>query len=221
MLLYIKFFPAATDISRPQRSAESTAAPTTQSTTSAPSPYSGTPFLVLQQGKDGKDGVNGRDGRDGLPGRTGEKGEPGVQGPPGSTGPQGKSELLCRKAHKNMFVTHFCAKIFFTLDNQVPLIPVWVVWCILGGGGPHVQTSLEHNSCTLEDLLEAITPMREGEPTTYVCPMIRAIYSSDLDLQIEVTYMVLSMRHQVDRSQHLITTMCRVQCATFPPGGQC
>ena len=88
--MHIKFFPTATDISRPQRSAESAEAPTTQN--------SGTPFLVLQQGKDGKDGVNGRDGRDGLPGRTGEKGEPGVQGPPGSTGPQGKSELLCRKA---------------------------------------------------------------------------------------------------------------------------
>ena len=82
-----KFFPAATDISRPQRSAESTAAPT--QTTSGASPYNGSPFLVLQQGKDGRDGVNGRDGRDGLPGRSGEKGEPGVQGPPGSTGPQG------------------------------------------------------------------------------------------------------------------------------------
>ena len=99
---------------------------------------------MLQQGKDGKDGrdgVNGRDGRDGLPGRTGEKGEPGVQGPPGSTGPQGKSELLCRNAHKNMFVTQFGAKIFFyALDNQVPLVPVWVVWCTPGGGGPNVQT---------------------------------------------------------------------------------
>ena len=95
---------------------------------------------MLQEGKDGKDGVNGRDGRDGLPGRTGEKGEPGVQGPPGSTGPQGKSELLCRNAHKNMFVTHFHAKIFFALGNQVPLVPVWVVWCIPGGGEPNVQT---------------------------------------------------------------------------------
>ena len=110
MFIPNKFFPAATDISQPQ---VSTAAPATQSATSAPSPYSGTPFLVLQEGKDGKDGVNGRDGRDGLPGRTGEKGEPGVQGPPGSTGPQGKSELLCTNAHKNMFVTQFGAKIFF------------------------------------------------------------------------------------------------------------
>ena len=176
---------------------------------------------MLQQGKDGKDGVNGRDGRDGLPGRTGEKGEPGVQGPPGSTGPQGKSQLLCRKAHKNMFVTHFRTKIFFALDNQVPLVPVWVVWCIPGGGGPNVQTSLEQNLCMLEELLEAITPTREGQLTTYVCPMIRAIYSSDLDLDRTIYYMVLSMRHQVDHCQHSRTTMCRVQCAMFPPGGQC
>ena len=217
MLLHIKFFPAATDISRPQRSAESTAAPTTQSTTTGPSPYSGTPFLVLQQGKDGKDGVNGRDGRDGLPGSTGEKGEAGVQGPPGSTGPQGESERLCRNAHKNMFVTQFGA---LAVNNQVPLVPVWVVWCIPGGGEPNVQTSLEHNLCMLEELLEAISPTREGQLTTYVCLMIRAIYSSDLDLQSKVTYMVLSMRHQVDHSQCLITKMCRVQCATFPPGEQ-
>ena len=83
-----KLFPAATAISRRQRNAESTAAPTTQSTT-GPFPYSGSPFLVLQQGKDGRDGVNGRDGRDGLPGKSGEKGDPGVQGPPGSTGRRG------------------------------------------------------------------------------------------------------------------------------------
>ena len=78
-----------TKMSSLQRNAESTAAPTTQSTTSGPSPYNGTPFIVLQQGKDGRDGVNGRDGRDGLPGRTGEKGDTGVQGPPGSTGRRG------------------------------------------------------------------------------------------------------------------------------------
>ena len=112
VFIHNKFFPAATDISRPQRSAESTAAPTTQSTTSGPSPYSGTPFLVLQQGKDGRDGVNGRDGRDGLPGRTGEKGEPGARGRHGSTGPQGMSKLLCRKAHIEIFVTHFGDKIY-------------------------------------------------------------------------------------------------------------
>ena len=134
MFILVNSFLAATDISRLQRSAESTAAPT-QTT----SPYNGSPFLVLQQGKDGRDGVNGRDGRDGLPGRAGEKGDPGVQGPPGSTGPQGKSELEHRK------VTHLGAKIFFALDLQVPLVPVWVVQCTPGGGGPHVQTSLEHN----------------------------------------------------------------------------
>ena len=171
-----KFLPAATDISRPQRSAESTAAPTTQSTISGPSPYSGTPFLVLQQGKDG------RDGRDGLPGRTGEKGEPGVRGREGSTGPRGMSELLCRKARIDMFVTHFGGKIFFILDNQVSLVPVWVVWCTPGGGGPNVQTSLEQNLCMLEELLEVITPTRGEELTTYVYLTIRAIYSTNRDL---------------------------------------
>ena len=173
-----KLFPAATDISRLQRSAESTAAPT--QTTSGPSPYNGSPFLVLQKGKDGKDGVNGRDGRDGLPGRVGEKGEPGVQGPPGSTGPQGKLELVCRK------VTHLGAKIFFTLDLQVSLVPVWVVWYTPGGGGPHVQTSLEHNSCMLEGLPEAITPIREEEPTASAYLMTQTIYSTYLDLQIRI-----------------------------------
>ena len=90
------FFLAATDISRPQRSAESTAAPTSP-TTSGPSPYSGSPFLVLQQGRDGtngRDGVNGRDGRDGLPGPVGPSGTKGEKGDPGivvqgATGPKG------------------------------------------------------------------------------------------------------------------------------------
>ena len=177
-----KFLPAATDISRPQRSAESTATPTTQSTISGPSPYSGTPFLVLQQGKDGRDGANGRDGRDGLPGRTGEKGEPGLRGREGSTGSRGMSELLCRKARIDMFVTHFGGKIFFILDNQVSLVPVWVVWCTPGGGGPNVQTSLEQNLCMLEELLEVITPTRGEELTTYVYLTIRAIYSTNRDL---------------------------------------
>jgi len=83
--------PTATVITRTQRNAESTAAPSSQTTTD-PSPCGGPPFLVLQQGKDGtngRDGVNRRDGRDGLPGTKGEKGDSGVQGPPGPLGPQG------------------------------------------------------------------------------------------------------------------------------------
>ena len=93
---HYEIFRAATAISRPQRSAESTAAPTTQ-TTSGPSSYNGSPFLVLQQGKDGtngRDGVNGRDGRDGLPGPVGPSGTKGEKGDPGivaqgAAGPQG------------------------------------------------------------------------------------------------------------------------------------
>ena len=110
---------------------------------------------------------------------------------------------------------------FFALDNQVPLVPVLVVWCTPGGGGPNVQTSLEHNLCMLEELLEAITLTREGRLPTYVYQMIRAIYSSHLDLGRMIYYMALSMRHQVVHFQHFRTTTCRVQYAMFLPGGQC
>ena len=121
---------------------------------------------MLQQGKDGKDGrdgVNGRDGRDGLPGRTGEKGDPGIQGPQGPTGPQGTCELHCREALQNM--QSILLLILLTPDNQVPQVPVWVVQCTPGGGGQCVQTSQEHNSCTLEELPEAGGTIREGELT--------------------------------------------------------
>ena len=96
------FLPTASAITRTRRNAESTAAPTTQTTTD-PSPYGGPPFLVLQQGKDGingrdgkdgangRDGTNGRDGRDGLTGTKGAKGDSGVRGPLGPLGPQGTS----------------------------------------------------------------------------------------------------------------------------------
>ena len=92
--------PTATAITRTQRNAESTAAPTPQTTTD-PSPYGGPPFLVLQQGKDGingrdgkdgangRDGTNGRDGRDGMTGTKGAKGDSGVEGPQGVLGLQG------------------------------------------------------------------------------------------------------------------------------------
>ena len=174
---------------------------------------------MLQQGRDGRDGVNGRDGRDGLPGRTGEKGDPGVQGPQGPTGPQGKTyqELHCREALQNMPVL-----IILTLNNQVPQVPVWVVQCTLGGGGQHVQTSQEHNSCMLEELLEAGGTIREGEPTASAYLMTQVTCSTHLGHKLIVIFcMVLSMRPQKDHSQHFITTMYRVQCAMFPPGEQC
>ena len=103
----------------------------------------------------------------------------------------------------------------------VPQVPLLVVWYTPGGGGPHVQTSLEHNSCMLEELSEAGTTTREEEPTACPYLMTRAIYSTYLDLQIRILYMALSMRHHVDHFQHFITTMCRVQCAMLPPGEQC
>ena len=93
---YDYFLLAANDISRPQRSAESTAAPTSPTTSGS---------LCAN----GRDGVNGRDGRDGLPGRTGEKGDPGVQGPPGSTGPQGKATCSDRCHCASEHVIHYGA----------------------------------------------------------------------------------------------------------------
>ena len=177
---------------------------------------------MLQQGKDGKDGrdgVNGRDGRDGLPGRTGEKGNPGVQGPQGLTGPQG-NKLLCPETVQNML--SFLVLILLTLDNQVPLVPVWVVQCTPGGGGQYVQTSLEHNSCMLEEQQEAGGITREEEPTASAYLMIQATYSTDLGHKHGVIIcMVLSMRRQMDHSWQFMTTMCHVQCAMFPPEEQC
>ena len=98
---------------------------------------------------------------------------------------------------------------------------MWVVQCTPGGGGPHVQTSLEHNSCMLEEPPEVGTTTREEELTAFAYLMTQVIYSTDLDLEIRILYMALSTRHQMDRSQHLTTTMYRVQCAMFPQGEQC
>ena len=131
-----------------------------------------------RDGKDGRDGINGRDGRDGLPGRTGEKGDPGEQGPQGLTGPQGKKNYIVEKYFRTFF--GICI-ILLTLDNQVPLVPVWVVQCTPGGGGQYVQTSLEHNLCMLEELREAGGTIREGQPTASAYPMTQATYSTDLE----------------------------------------
>ena len=109
-----------------------------------------------------------------------------------------------------------------TIDNQVPLVPVWVVQCTPGGGGQYVQTSLEHNSCMLEELLEATGTTREGEPTTSAYLMTQATYSTDLGHKRGVVIcMVQSTTPQLDLSQHFKTTMCHVQCVMFPPEEQC
>ena len=190
----------------------------TQSTTSGPSPCSGSPFLVAQHGRDGRDGVTGRDGRDGLPGRTGEKGDPGVQGPQGLTGPQGKKNYIVEKYFRTFFGIYI---ILLTLNNQVLLVPVWVVQCTSGGGGQCVQTSLEHNSCMLEELPEATGTTREGGPTASTYLMTQATYSTDLGRKlIVITCMVQSTTPQMDHSQHFKTTMCHVLCAMFLPGEQ-
>ena len=85
-----------------------------------------------------------------------------------------------------------------------------------------MQTSLEHNSCMLEELLEAGGTTREGEPTTSAYLMTQATYSTDLGRKFGVVIcMVQSTTPQLDHSQHFIATMYRVQCAMFPPGEQC
>ena len=104
----------------------------------------------------------------------------------------------------------------------MPQVPVWVVWCTPGGGRSHVRTSLEHNSCMLEELPEAGTTTREGQPTTFAYLMTQATYNIHLvTRQNAITYMVQNTRLQMDHSQHFMTTMCRVQCAMLPPGEQC
>ena len=107
-------------------------------------------------------------------------------------------------------------------ETQGPLVPVCVVQCTPGGGGPHVQTSLEHNSYMLEELPEVGLTIREGQLTTFVYQMNQATYSTDLVLKpFEITYMVQSMRPEMDHSHHFMMKMCRVLCVTFPPGEQC
>ena len=49
---------------------------------------------------------------------------------------------------------------------QVPLVPLLVVWCTLGGGGPHVPALPEHSYCMLEELQEALTLIEEEGQTT-------------------------------------------------------
>ena len=76
----------ATANPRPERSAESTVAPPTQTTTS---PGCGSiPLLVQQQGRDGRDGRDGLQGPVGPSGTKGEKGNPGIVAQ-GATGPKG------------------------------------------------------------------------------------------------------------------------------------
>ena len=111
----------------------------------------GSPFLVLQQGKDGKDGqdsVNRRDGYDGLPGRRETQVFRDFKGQLDL-----KVKKCCRETLQNM--QSILVLIILTPDNQVSQVPVWVVQCTLGGGGQCAQTSQEHNSCTLEELPEA------------------------------------------------------------------
>ena len=57
-----------------------------------------------------------------------------------------------------------------THTHQAPQVPLLVVWCTPGGGGPHVLTLLEHSYCTLEGQLEVIILIEEVEPTTSVLP---------------------------------------------------
>ena len=87
------FSPAATAITRSERSAESTPAPSQQASNSS-SLCGNIPVLLHQQGRDGRDGRDGLQGPvgpqgpTGLSGIKGEKGDRGIQlqGPPGLQG---------------------------------------------------------------------------------------------------------------------------------------
>ena len=61
--------------------------------------------------------------------------------------------------------------------------------CTPGGGGPHVQTSLEHNSCMQEESPEVGGATREEEPTTFAYRMTQATYSTHLVNNTGVIYL--------------------------------
>ena len=89
----------------------------------------------------------------------------------------------------------FLVLILLTLDNQVSLVPVWVVQCTPGGGGQYVQTSQEHNSCMLEELLEAGGTIREGGANRICLPNDPSYlqYTSGTQMDREYMYLYGSM----------------------------
>ena len=105
-----------------------------------------------------------------------------------------------------------------THKHQVPLL---VVWCTPGGGGPHVLTLMEHSCCMLEGQLEVCILKKEEEQTTSVYQNNHSTLATLLGHRLdEHTCMGLSMKLEevimliVHFNPYMIV-MCHVQCATL------
>ena len=103
-------------------------------------------------------------------------------------------------------------------EQQVPLALEVVEWSTQGGGKLAVQTSQELSWCMQGGLVEPITLTREEQPTTSACLMIQT--TSATVLEVTAICMEQSIRHTVDHSQLLLTTMFLVLCAMLQRGWQ-
>ena len=103
-----------------------------------------------------------------------------------------------------------------THTHKDPQVPLLVVWCTLGGGGPHVLTLLEHNYYILEEQLEVIILTQEEEQTTSVYQNSHSTLPSLLGHSLtEHTCMELNIRLEVGGMAHFLLfmiTMSHVQC---------
>ena len=82
-----------------------------------------------------------------------------------------------------------------------------------GGEKPAAQMSLELSWCMQEGLEEAGLATWEEVPTTSACPMIQITFNTHLECKASAMCMELSIRHTMDHSQLLKTTMFPVLCA--------
>ena len=106
-----------------------------------------------------------------------------------------------------------------TYTHQDPQVPLLVVWCTQGGGGPHVLTLLEHSYCMLEGQLEVFGVKEEEEQTTSVYQNSHNTLPTLLGHRLEGhTCMGLSIRQETMLIAHFalsMTTMFHVQCVTL------
>ena len=103
--------------------------------------------------------------------------------------------------------------------HQALQVPLLVVWCTPGGGGPHVLTLLEHSCCMLEGQLEVLILKKEEEQTTSVYQSSHSTLPTLLGYSLtEHTSMELSMRLEAILLAHFAlstTIMSHVQCVTL------
>ena len=110
-------------------------------------------------------------------------------------------------------------------DWEVPLVPLQVVWCTLGGGGPHVPALPEHSYCMLEELQEAILLREEEEQTKSAYqsshntpPTLLEHRVDELTCMGQSTRLVMGMK--LDRWVLLVSTMSHAQFAMLQHEGQ-